>query len=193
MTLTNLAPGRLKLLVEGSAVGDTELFGELYDSLYDRVLMYVYKRTYDMALSQDIVSNVFYCIMTHIEKFRWRDESGWYAWVFQIARNEIASYGRKVQKVTQVDDWSDHDQLSSDTRQGVFESVEQSDRYEHLKAHVNTLKPKYRELVELYYFADLSHEVIAKTLGISPGSARVRLHRAVEILTQAMKGDGYEY
>lgn len=36
----------------------------------------------------------------------------------------------------------------------------------------------YRQIIELYYLEDLSHEMIAQQLGISVGASKVRLYRA---------------
>ena len=56
-------------------------------------------------------------------------------------------------------------------------------------AALATLPAKLREVVELRELADLSHDAIAKRLGISESAAKVRLHRARAKLRELFAAD----
>ncbi|MEO5690954.1 MAG: RNA polymerase sigma factor [Candidatus Saccharimonadales bacterium] len=188
---TQLETTVLHDLVERSGLGDTEAFGRLYDALYDRLYSYAFKRTFDETASQDITANSFYHIMTHIQSFRWQDEPRFYAWVFRITMNEIASYYRKDKKYVLTEDWLDIEDASDDESQ--YEKVIENEQSRLLHEAVDRLPNKLQQVVELYYFAGQSHADIALTLGIKEGAARVRLHRAVEMLHTNMQGEEYAY
>lgn len=158
---------------------DSSRFGELYDLLYDRVYAYVYRRTYDVSASQDIVANTFYHIMTHLSTFRWQGSAQFYAWVFRIAINEITTYYRRGKKYQVVEDWLE---IEAADEASLLDDMINEDESRELHRRVAELPPKLREAVELYYFAGLPHEAIAASLRISESAARVRLHRAVEQL-----------
>ena len=52
---------------------------------------------------------------------------------------------------------------------------------------VNKLKPRYRVLVELRYFKELSYEEIAQQLDIPLGTVKAQLFRAREFLQNVLK------
>ena len=52
---------------------------------------------------------------------------------------------------------------------------------------VDQLKPRYKNLVELRYFKELSYEEIANELDIPIGTVKAQLFRAREFLFQIMK------
>ena len=131
--------------------------------------------------------------MTHIGDFKWQDPARFYAWIFRIAMHEIATYYRKGSKYALVEDWLEvADNIRHDAP-SQLETMVMSERDRHLHEAVNSLPEKFRQVVELYYFADLSHAEIARTLGIREGATRVRLHRALESLQAKMQGEEYAY
>ena len=52
---------------------------------------------------------------------------------------------------------------------------------------VKRLKPRYRELIELRYFKELSYEEISKELEIPLGTVKAQLFRAREFLSNLLK------
>ena len=52
---------------------------------------------------------------------------------------------------------------------------------------VEQLRPKYRTLIELRYFQELSYEEIAKELNISMNNVKIQLFRAKYMLTAIME------
>ena len=54
-----------------------------------------------------------------------------------------------------------------------------------MRAALEALDPRKRELIALKFFAGLDNAQIAGVLGISPSNAGTRLHRAVQRLREA--------
>lgn len=192
-SISQIDEAELETLVLRSQDGDSVAFGRLYDALYGKVYAYAYKRTFDQSAAQDIAANSFYHMLTHIASFKWRDAARFYAWIFRIVMNEIASYYRKDKKYTLREDWLEFSEEVRDDHELVDSQTDAEARVQALKKCLQQLPGTLREPVELYYFAEVSHDVIARTLGISSGAARVRVHRGVQQLERLMKGEGYEY
>lgn len=70
------------------------------------------------------------------------------------------------------DDWREQPER-------VFERVEERQQLESL---LNTLPQRYREIVNLYYFEELSHQEIADILNARAATIRVCLHRGIGLL-----------
>jgi RNA polymerase sigma-70 factor (ECF subfamily) len=51
---------------------------------------------------------------------------------------------------------------------------------------VDTLHPRYKDIINLHYFKELSCEEIARQLELPEGTVKVRLFRARELLYNMM-------
>ena len=60
-----------------------------------------------------------------------------------------------------------------------------------MKEVVDKLKPRYKKLVELRYYQELSYEEIAEELDLPLGTVKAQLFRAREFLYQIIKGTDY--
>ena len=52
---------------------------------------------------------------------------------------------------------------------------------------VSALKPRYRRLVELRYFEELSYDEISKELDLPLGTIKAQLFRARDMLAEVMR------
>ena len=71
--------------------------------------------------------------------------------------------------------------------QDIYEEDPVREDYRHLHKHVNTLIPKYRELLRLRYWLHMSFREIANTLHIKESTAKVWHHRAVQKLRSTVE------
>ena len=60
-------------------------------------------------------------------------------------------------------------------------------RKEYLKKAVDRLPAKYKKLVELRYFQELSYDEVATELELPLGTVKAQLFRARELLSQELK------
>lgn len=70
-----------------------------------------------------------------------------------------------------------------------FEDRRQQDLYMELQQ----LPVKYRDVIHLFYYEELSVEEIGKTLRRKPSTVRTQLTRAREMLRRFMKEEDYEF
>ena len=64
-----------------------QAFGDLYDLYYGRILNYVYRRTLDAAVAEEVTSNTFFNALRALPRYDNRGKFG--AWLYRIATNEI--------------------------------------------------------------------------------------------------------
>lgn len=65
-----------------------------------------------------------------------------------------------------------------DSPQSPEHEVAQKDVHDCIRAEIAKLPDQYREVLTLSFLGQLNDNEIAEALGITPGSAKVRLHRA---------------
>mgnify|MGYP000268149180 FL=1 len=66
--------------------------------------------------------------------------------------------------------------------------MEKKQRIAILRQIVDQLNPKYRDLVKLRYFKELSYDEIVDVLDIPLGTVKAQLHRSREQLFKIMSG-----
>lgn len=130
------------------------------------------------ADAEDVLQDTFLQLVAKKPKFESEDHLK--AWLLRVALNRCHSLHR-----------------SSWWRKTVSLSEEliapQSDESDSLLTVVYSLPPKYREVIHLYYYEDLSVEDVAKILNIKYDAAAQRLARARKMLKEKLKGEsGYD-
>jgi RNA polymerase sigma-70 factor (ECF subfamily) len=114
-------------------------------------------------------------------------------WLFKIASNNCIDFIRKKKKNTfslnrSVDE--DGGEMEMDIKADVLDPEEnyiRDQKIQMMQDVVKKLKPRYRTLVELRYFKELSYEEIAEQLDLPLGTVKAQLFRAREFLFQIMK------
>ena len=67
-----------------------------------------------------------------------------------------------------------------------YERMLKNERREHLTKAIDQLPERYRKLIHLRYFDELSYEEVAQELQIPLGTVKAQLHRARELLNDAL-------
>jgi RNA polymerase sigma-70 factor (ECF subfamily) len=115
-------------------------------------------------------------------------------WLFRIATNNSIDFIRK-QKM-QLFSLNNSTRNSDDEVAPVieikdneligYEKLMLQQRKELLQLAINQLPPRYRQLVELRYFREFSYEEVAEELKLPLGTVKAQLHRARELLNEAL-------
>jgi RNA polymerase sigma-70 factor (ECF subfamily) len=67
------------------------------------------------------------------------------------------------------------------------DETESRERAQQIAKIVNGLKPKFREVLYLYYFKDLSRDEVARELGISPRRVSERVNYAIKLIKKSVR------
>jgi RNA polymerase sigma-70 factor (ECF subfamily) len=165
------------------AQSDPQAFAALYDRYLERIYAYAYRQTNNEALAQDITSATFEKALRHIRRFEWQGVR-FGAWLYGIARNEIAQHYRRRRFLVP---WLGQ----RDTRGQAVErrpetAVQASQRQRQLQAALARLSAKDQEIVRLRFFEGLSSADVAQLLDCSRQTVYLRLHRALKRLRQQL-------
>ena len=114
-------------------------------------------------------------------------------WLIKIASNNGIDFLRKRKGFIVSIDGDENDREDSkpmtvcDEGMDPSESMINSQKIEHVRAVVQKLKPRYRQLVELRYFKELSYEEIAEQLDLPLVTVKAQLFRSRELLYNILK------
>jgi RNA polymerase sigma-70 factor (ECF subfamily) len=174
-----------------------EQFGRVFDEFYPRILKYCVKRTGDVALSEDITSEVFIKAFKNIQKFQWRNVT-FSAWLYRIALNEISSHFRKKQHVS-LDVMIQEEGFDPPDRTLLYEEIVQAEDelqkyHDFLKVQreLQNLPLKYQEVLSLRYFEEKKVGEIAEILDKKEGAVKSLLSRGFDKLLELVSAQRLE-
>ena len=154
----------------------------LWDEITPKLYGYLVNVLHDKSLAEDILQTTWLKAIQALSSFKDRSGASFSSWLFAISRNECKQHWRKSGREIPFDfDIHDKEIIEPKEEDKIF--VDQI---------MKQFSEKDRELVRLYYIADLSLNDIAKLLKINPVTVRVRMHRALTFAKNVLKNKNYE-
>lgn len=169
------------------AAADKEALHELYEVFFPRVYNFIYARTKNAAVADDIVSDTFLKAVKNIGSFD-SQLASFSTWLFRIANNTLYDY-TKWKSYRQDAEWDDNFGGRTESREepeGAFFADEDK---KMLLAALKALNEREQKIVELKYFSDLSQKEIAVLLEITQSNVGVILHRALGKLRKKLENE----
>ena len=173
---------------KGNQKAYAELMARYKDSIYFMLLKMVNNR--DDA--DDLTIEAFGKAFKNIHQYT--PDYAFSTWLFKIATNNCIDYIRKKRKNTLSIDKGFENENGEDIALEVkSDGIDPEERrmkkqkMETMREVVDKLKPRYKTLVELRYFRELSYEEIAEEMSLPLGTVKAQLFRAREFLYQIMK------
>ena len=166
-------------LIRWIADGDSSCLATLFERHHKGVYRFCLQMTRNRTQSEDLVQDVFIKVLRKAASYR--GDGTFKAWLYNIARNITFDELRRDKLAAGAFD----DGLSAsepvDTR-----SAEQVASGRQLVGQVAEALARLplaaREIIWLGRFEFDSYEDLALALGCKPGAARVRMHRAMQLL-----------
>jgi RNA polymerase sigma-70 factor (ECF subfamily) len=160
---------------------DSEAFRQLYRRYFPRVYAYVAYRVNTIADAEDVVSSVFLHVVEALRRFEYRGEGSFAAWLFRIAYNEVQQHYRQQRRSGQVIALDDAPDLPG-SQPSPDEIVQTNERAAQVRALLNTLSPRRRDIISLRFFAELRNQEIAVVLGLDERTVASHLSRGLDDL-----------
>ena len=141
------------------------------------------KRTENENDAEDLCLQAFSKAFDKIETYN--DEFNFSTWLTSIAKNLHVDLIRKEK--TRLHQSTDVDEVGLDVIDktlGPEDQLIRSQNLDKLLQQVRSLKPIYRDVIQLRFFQELSHKEMATQLGLSLSNVKVRLLRAKKLLAE---------
>ena len=172
---------------------DQSAYATLMKRYKKAVYFMILKMIRDADDAEDLTMEAFAKAFRNLERFK--KDYTFSTWLFRIATNNTIDFIRKKKLKTM----SLNTTMSDDGGNSVNIDVEDDDnnpqdefiksqRIEMVRFFVDKLPAKYRKLVQLRYFDELSYEEIAQELDKPLGTVKAQLHRSRELLFEIASG-----
>jgi RNA polymerase sigma factor (sigma-70 family) len=165
--------------------GSQKAFADLMQRYKDSIYFMSLKMVNNKEDAMDITVETFAKAFEKLDKYQ--PEYAFSTWLFRVATNNCIDFLRKKKLNTvSIDNMIDDDddrpmQIKSDTLNPEESSIKKQ-QSEELKVLVESLPPRYRNLLTLRYFDELSYEEIAQQLDLPLGTVKAQLFRAKYLL-----------
>ncbi|MEM7446108.1 MAG: sigma-70 family RNA polymerase sigma factor [Pseudomonadota bacterium] len=188
-TKPNVAPrGRAKWLDDllvAVAGGDRSAFVELFDHFAPRVKSYLIRLGCDMSAAEEIGQEVMVTVWRRAETFDRRQASA-STWMFTIARNKRIDMVRRERRPEL--DPTDPAMMPEPEITGE-KAVQKRQETQTVVRAIAELPDEQKTLLQMAYYEDKPHSVIAAETGLPLGTVKSRLRLALNRLRKIVKED----
>ena len=161
--------------------GDVAAFEGIVRRWQGRLINLAWRFCHDRTMAEDMAQDAFVKVFQALKTFR--GESGFSTWMMAIALNTYRSHLRTrapafVGALT-MEQWQ-----PASTDPSALDALQVRERDEVLRQLVQTLPPRYRDPIVMYYFNEMNLSETAKILGMPEGTLKARLSRGRALLAK---------
>jgi RNA polymerase sigma factor (sigma-70 family) len=170
--------------------GNQKAYAELMHRYKDSIYFMVLKMVNNKDDAMDITVSTFAKAFENLEKYK--PDFAFSTWLFRIATNSSIDFIRKKRVITtSIDSYSSEDgeekvlEFKSDILNPEEFSIKKQ-QTEQLKEIIDKLPARYKTLIILRYYDELSYEEIALQLDLPLGTVKAQLFRARDLLSNIL-------
>lgn len=189
-----------RALVESMINGSEAAFDELYHSYSGKLYRMAYFITGNPSDSEDILQETF--VKCYLYKSKLKQTERFEPWLYQILVRTAWRLERKKKGMAEIsyegileneEDKKGAEHIREDKKTGgPLESVLEAETAKEIQKALSHLDMKYRTVVLLYYYNELSTREIAHITGAMEGTVKSRLHKARKLLKDLLEADSAE-
>jgi RNA polymerase sigma-70 factor (ECF subfamily) len=159
--------------------GDPSAFEGIVRRWQGPLVNLAYRFCRDRGRAEDLAQDAFLRAFRGLP--RWRRQGVFSTWLFALATN---LYRTEIRRIPPAAVPLDDVQLRDP--HDAADDRDDDDRGRAIRRAVDTLPPKYREALILFYFRDLDVAAAAAALGVPEGTLKARLARARTLLRRKL-------
>lgn len=165
-----------------------QIFEQIYSEYFAGIYHFLYRLCRDENLAEELTQETFYQAFKSFLKFKGNSEI--FTWLASIAKHTYFRYLKKNKLcLDNISIDSITDFYCENNSDNPEEFVQRDYVSAAVKNIINTIPDKYKDVVILRIYAELSFAEISRALGISENSAKVIYCRAKKMLTEELKNE----
>ena len=160
-------------------------FVRMYEDWFPKVYNYIFYRLLSKEQTEDLVSDVFLKVVSHLHRFD-SGKASFGTWIITIARNTLTDFYRRTKPAVSIDDEGfPLAELAVDLDEQC-RLIENEDRRELYRA-LGALNEKQRSILSLKYFAGFNNREISRMTGMKESTVSSLGVRATAKLRSLME------
>jgi RNA polymerase sigma factor (sigma-70 family) len=176
-------------LVRAFSEGNERCFEVLHNRHKSRIFTTILLIVKDSDLAEDLYQETLMKVLHYIRDGKYNEEGKFLPWVIRIARNLAIDYFRKDKRNPMVHASEDYDVFSyaGHTTDSPEKQIISQENQRYIRALIQKLPDKQREVLIMRHFADLSFKEISDLTDVSINTALGRMRYALVNLKKMME------
>ncbi|NPA46411.1 MAG: RNA polymerase sigma factor [Chlorobi bacterium] len=175
----------LKDYIQRAKQGDQEAFRYLLNKYWTDVYRFQKSLINNENEAEDITIETFARAFDKIGSFN--EKYAFKNWLLTISKNIYLDKNKRKKRIDQSASLDDYPNLLNLADHSHEDDEILESKLSDLKKALAALKPAYRQVLELYYFQNLSYKEISEKTNVSLSNVKIRLMRAKKLLAGKLK------
>jgi len=182
----------LELVRKAVELNDQQAYAELLERYRESIYHVILKMVGDRDDAEDLAIETFAKAFKNLPAFR--PDFAFSTWLFKIATNAGIDHLRKkrlstlsIDKTMKEADGDEYRITVADDSPNPEAELISEQKALMLRGFVDKLKPRYKRLIELRYYQQLSYEEISEILEMPIGTVKAQLFRARDLLHNVLR------
>lgn len=170
-------------------------FNELYKEHKSIVMSQLRQKIHNEEICEELCNDVFLKVNDVLSAFDC-ERAKFSTWIYTFVSNKIIDYyrteGKKAQQVTNVSDFVNsegQEAFSFISDSNASTPIESAELHTKIDLALNSLKPIYKQIAEMFYLEQLKYEEIAERLNVPMGTVKGTLLRAKVMLQNSLMSE----
>ena len=172
-------------LVELVLDGNQDVFAMLVERYKDAVQNLAYRMLSNVTEAEDVTQEVFVRAYTQLATYKPAHKFS--TWLLSIASHLAIDQLRRRRFLALPLEDVPFLEWVADLGAGPEQAALEVEQQDEIQTYLRRLPGKYRAVIVLRYWYDLSYDEISGALNLTPALVKARLHRARELLARYMK------
>ncbi len=163
----------LEVSIQDCQSGFSGSFSHIYEHFIDKIYRFVFHKTMDDTVTEDIVSDVFFKAMKNIENFSGSTEQELSSWIYRIAHNCVIDFYRTKKDHSDLE-WIEETHGSNPDYTG---KIDNNVTLENILGFLDTLPEEQKNILIMRVWDDLSYKEISEITGKSVDACKKMVSR----------------
>lgn len=179
-------------LVARATTGDRDAFAALYNEHRTEVYRFLFLKTRNRHLAEDLTSETFLRALRRIHTFHARPGATFVGWLVTISRNLLMDHYKAsaTRLERSVEEFFEADERIDSAERGALRDLEAVEAAQTVATAMNALNPYQRECIRMRFLEELSLPEVVALLDRPGGAVKTLTHRALNSMRRALAEDG---
>ncbi|MDE7390640.1 MAG: RNA polymerase sigma factor [Lachnospiraceae bacterium] len=167
-----------------------EEYEYIYRKYYKQTYLFLFKMCRDTHLAEDLTQETFY--QAYLSLHRFKGNSDIFTFLAAIAKHTYYRHVRKNKQGESYVSLSDAEEFFGDKERSDPEYIiEKAAVSSNIRAIIDKMPDKYRDVIIYRVYADMSFAQIAAAMNITENSAKVLFFRAKKKMLEELKNGDF--
>ena len=169
--------------------GDKEKFRLLMKKYHNEMFKYIYNITGNYQDTEDLLQEIFYKTYKNLKKYD-SGKASFRTWLYRISKNHVLNHLNSSKSKMRNKTYEYDDSLNS-TDENIEEKVVRDNQINRIITVMKEiLSDKHLQIMQLYYFSELTVKEIAETTAIPEKTIYKAIKSSIEKIKKEVTLDG---